>query len=77
MKLLTKNTSNLAKSLLSNDTLTVFPYSYRNDGTAIKAAVEYDSVSKTNVGSPCPVDSSIIKENSPPDPVCCMINALW
>ena len=68
LKLLTENTSNLAKALLSNDILTVFPYSYRNDGTAIKAAVEYDSVSKTNVGLPCPVDSSIIRENSPPDP---------
>ena len=68
LKLLTKNTSNFAKALLSNDILTVFSCSYRNDGTAIKAAVEYDSASKTNVGLTCPVDSSFIKENSPPDP---------
>ena len=69
MKLLTKNTSNLAKALflLSNDILTVFPCSYSNGGTAIKAAVEYDSVSKTNVGLTCPVGSSFIKENSPPN----------
>ena len=46
----------------------MFSCSYRNDGTAIKAAVEYDSASKTNVGLTCPVDSSFIKENSPPDP---------
>ena len=68
LKLLTKNTSNLAKALLPNDNLTVFPCWYSNDGTAIKAAVEYDSISKTNVGLTYRADSSFIKENSPPDP---------
>ena len=43
------------------------PYPYSKDGTAIKTAVEFDSVSKTNVGSTCSAESSFIKENSPPD----------
>ena len=58
----------MAKVLLSNDIPTVFPCSYSNDSTAVKAAVEYDSVNKTNVCLTCPVDFSFIKENSPPDP---------
>ena len=70
MKLLTKNTSNLAKTLLYNDILTVFPHSYSNEGTVIKAAVEYDSVSKRNLTASLtsPVDSSFTKKNSAPDP---------
>lgn len=68
LKLLKKDTSTSANPLLSNNLTTVFPCSYSNDGTALKAAVEFDPVSKTNVGLTCTVDSSFVKKNSPPDP---------
>ena len=66
LKLLTRNTSNLAKALY--DFLTLFPCSHSNDGATIKAAVEHESVIKTNVVLTCAVDSLFIKESSPPDP---------
>lgn len=60
--------------LVSNDKLLVFPCTYSNDGTALKPAVEFDPVSKTNVGLTVSVDLDFIKENDPPDPK--MLNEL-
>ena len=42
--------------------------SYSNDGTALKPAVEYDLLSKTNDGLTTPVDYKFVKANTPPDP---------
>ena len=50
------------------EALTLFPCSYSTDITDLKTTVIIDSVSNTNVGLTCPVDSSFIKENSLPDP---------
>ena len=54
--------------LLDTDKVVVYPCSYSNDGTALKPAIEYDAVSKTNVGLTVRADHNFVKNNNPPDP---------
>lgn len=56
------------KPIIDNERVAVFPCCYSNDGTALKPAVEYDSISKTNVGLTSPADYDFVKANTPPDP---------
>ena len=56
------------RPLSENTTVVVYPCVYSNDGTALKVIVEYDPVSKTNVGLTVIVDITFVKENNPPDP---------
>ena len=54
--------------IVNNEIVTVYPCCYSNDGTALKPAVEYDLLSKTNDGLTTPVDYKFVKANTPPDP---------
>ena len=54
--------------IINNKNLLVYPCVYSNDGTALKPAVEFDGVSKTNIGLSVTADMDFIKANTPPDP---------
>ena len=56
------------KPLISNSKLIVFACCYSNDGTTLKASVEFDPVTKRNIGLTVPVDLNFVKEDDPPDP---------
>ena len=56
------------KPLISDSKLIVFACCYSNDGTALKASVEFDPVTKRNIGLTVPVDLTFVKEHDPPDP---------
>ena len=56
------------KSLISNSKLIVFACCSNNDGTALKASVEFDPVTKRNIKLTVPVDLNFVKEHDPPDP---------
>ena len=56
------------KPLISNSKLIVFACYYSNDGTSLKASVEFDPVAKRNIGLTGPVDLNFAKEHDPPDP---------
>ena len=63
-----KSKNDSPEPIVSKENLLIYPCVYSNDGTALKPAVEYDAVSKTNVGLSVTVDIEFIKENTPPDP---------
>ena len=56
------------KPLISNSKLIVFACCYSKDGTTLKASVEFDPVTKRNIGLTVPVDLNFVKEDDPPDP---------
>ena len=56
------------KPLISNSKLIVFACCYSNDGTTRKRSVEFDPVTKRNIGLTVPVDLNFVKEDDPPDP---------
>ena len=56
------------KPLISNSKLIVFACCYSNDETALKESVEFDPVTKRNIGLTVPVDLNFVKEHDPPDP---------
>ena len=57
-----------SKPLISNSKLIVFACCYSNDGTALKASVEFEAVTKRNIGLTVPADLNFVKEHDPPDP---------
>ena len=57
------------KLLISNSKLIVFARCYSNDGTPLKASVEFDPVKKRNIGLTVSVDLNFVKEHDPPDPI--------
>ena len=56
------------KPLISNSMLIVFACCYSNDGTALKASVEFDPETKRNIELTVPVHLNFVKEHDPPDP---------
>ena len=56
------------KPLISNSKLIVFACCHSSDGTARKASVEFDPVTKRHIGLTVPVDLNIVKEHDPPYP---------
>ena len=56
------------KPLILNSKLIVFPCCYSNDGMALKASVEFNPVTKRNIGLTVPVDLNFVKEHNPLDP---------
>lgn len=67
-KLMISSVEDPPKPIVNNENLLIYPCVYSNDGTGLKPAVEFDAVSKTNVGLSVTVDINFIKENTPPDP---------
>ena len=57
-----------AKPLISNSKLIDFTCCYSNDGTALKASVEFDPVTKRNIELTVPVELNFAKEHDPADP---------
>ena len=55
------------KPLISNSKLIVFACCYSNDGTTLKASVEFDPVTKRDIGLTVPVDLNFVKEHDLPD----------
>ena len=62
------NCDDSPEPMINNKSLLVYSCVYSNDGTALKPVVEFDVVSKTNVGLPVTVDMDFMKANTPPDP---------
>ena len=56
------------KPLISNSKLIVFACCYSNDRTTLKASVEFDPLTKRNIGLTVPVDRNFVKEHDLPDP---------
>ena len=56
------------KPLISNSKPIVFSCCSNNDGTVLKASVEFDPVTKRNFELTVPVDLNFVKEHDPPDP---------
>ena len=56
------------KPLISNSKHIVFAFCYSNDGTALKASVEFEPVTKRNIELTVPADLNFVKECDPPDP---------
>ena len=56
------------KPLISNSKLIVFACCYSNDRTTLKASVEFDPLTKRNIGLTVPVDRNFMKEHDLPDP---------
>ena len=54
--------------MISNSKPIVFSCCSNNDGTALKASVEFDPVTKRNFELTVPVDLNFVKEHDPPDP---------
>ena len=54
--------------LIDTSDLKIVPRAYSTGGTALKPAVEYDPLSKANVGLSFPVSVDYVKKNIPPDP---------
>ena len=67
-KLMNCSSDDSLEPIINNKNLLVYPYVYSNDRTALKPAVEFDVVSKTNIGLSVTVDMDFIKGNTPPDP---------
>ena len=56
------------KPLISNSKLIVFACCYSNDGTALKVSIEFNPVTKRNIGLTVPADLNFVKEHDQPDP---------
>ena len=56
------------KAMISNSQFIVFACCYSNDGLALKASVEFDAITKRNIGLTVPVDLNFVKEHDPLDP---------
>ena len=56
------------KPLISNSKHIVFACCYSNDGTVLKESVEFDPVTKRNIGLTVPVHLNFVKEHDPLDP---------
>ena len=67
-KLMNCGSNDSPEPITNNKIRFVYPCVYSNDGTALKPAVEFDGVSKTNVGLSVTVDMDFIKASTPPDP---------
>ena len=64
LKLMMDETMNLVMPLLDTSDLKMVPCAYSTDGTALKPAVEYDPLSKANIGSSFPVSADYDKKHS-------------
>ncbi|KAI8522267.1 hypothetical protein Bbelb_020210 [Branchiostoma belcheri] len=53
--------------LIDNPTVKVIPVVMQGDGTALKPAIQFDPLTKTNVGLTFPVDLEYVKTNQEPD----------
>ena len=64
LKLMMNETMNLVMPLLDTSDLKMVPCAYSTDGTALKPAVEYDPLSKANIGLSFPVSADYDKKHS-------------
>ena len=55
LKLMVNETMNSVMPLIDTSDLKIVPCAYSTDGTALKPAVEYDRLSKANIGLSFPV----------------------
>ena len=67
LKLMVNETMNSVVPLIDTSDLKIVPCAHSTDGTALKPAVEYDPLSKANIGLSFPVSVDYVKKNTPPD----------
>ena len=68
LKLMVNETMNSVMPLTDTSDLKIVPCAYSTDRTALKPAVEYDPLSKANIGLSFPVSVDYVKKSTPPDP---------
>ena len=67
LKLMVNWTMNSVMPLIDTSDLEIVPCAYSTDGTALKPAIEYDPLSKANIGLNFPVSVDYVKRNTLPD----------
>ena len=64
LKLMVNETMNSVMPLIDTSDLKIVPCAYSTDGTALKPAVEYNPLSKANIGLSFPVSFDYVKKKT-------------
>ena len=67
LKSMVNETMNSVMPLTKSSDLEIVPCAYSTEGTALKPAIEYDPLSKANIGLNFPVSVDYVKRNTLPD----------